>query len=136
MGHPDGPDGTAAAFLPAGYATSAMKRTTSCGPICIRVWLLSASMPRVRRSSLKSPSWGEMTIASIPAALARSIRVSRAPSPAGSWLYALMTTIRQATRDDALILGALTLQEGIAAGGATRPGFVIEFADAWLAQCE
>lgn len=47
-----------------------------------------------------------------------------------------MTTIRQATRDDALILGALTLQEGVAAGGATRPGFVIEFADAWLAQCE
>ena len=45
-------DGTAAAFLPAGYATSAMKRTTSCGPICIRVWLLSASMPRVRRSPI------------------------------------------------------------------------------------
>ena len=33
-----------------------------------------------------------------------------------------MTTIRQATRDDALILGALTLQEGVAAGGPDRRG--------------
>ena len=37
-----------------------------------------------RRSSLKSPSRGEITIASIPASCARSINVAIAPSPAGS----------------------------------------------------
>ncbi|WP_431840993.1 GNAT family N-acetyltransferase [Calidifontibacter indicus] len=47
-----------------------------------------------------------------------------------------MITIRQATRDDAFILGALTLQEGVAAGGVKRAGFITEYADAWLAQCE
>ena len=37
-----------------------------------------------RGSSLKSSRTGESTMASIPAAFARSTRLSRAPSPAGS----------------------------------------------------
>lgn len=41
--------------------------------------------------------------------------------------------IVRAERDHALILGALTLQADLEYGGSNRPGFIAEYADAWLA---
>ncbi len=41
--------------------------------------------------------------------------------------------IVRAERDHALILGALTLQADLEYGGTNRPGFIAEYADAWLA---
>ena len=63
------------------HAANSMKRATSSGAICTRNAARSASMPSVRRSSLKSPSRGDRAIASIPASFARSIRLAIAPSP-------------------------------------------------------
>jgi len=47
-----------------GYAASSMKRATSCAAICTRPAARSASAPSNRRSSLKSPRRGEITIGS------------------------------------------------------------------------
>ena len=83
-------DGVAHRASPiSGYAARLMKRATSSGASCTRTLARSASMPKARRSSLKSPSIGDSAIASIPASFARSIRLSRAPSPAGSLSQAI-----------------------------------------------
>jgi hypothetical protein len=80
--HPDGHD-DAATLLAAGYAARAMKPATSCGAICIR----RSGAERIDAEGaeiLVEVAALASTIASIPAAFARSTRLSRAPSPAGS----------------------------------------------------
>src|SRR3546814_17327525 len=66
-----------------------MKRATSCGAICTRAAARRLSRPAKRRSSLKSPRFGDTTTASIPAAFALSINVAIAPAPAGPLVRAM-----------------------------------------------
>lgn len=49
---------------------------------------------------------------------------------------AQVSRIVRAEREHAFILGALTLQADLEYGGTNRPGFIPEFADAWLAEFE
>lgn len=44
--------------------------------------------------------------------------------------------MREATREDAFAVAALHLQDDLASGVAPRPGFLDEFAAAWLAAAE
>ena len=69
---------------PVSAVAHSMKRTTSCGASWVRRAARRSSMPKVRRSSLKSPSLGDHAIASMPAASARSVRAVTAASPAAS----------------------------------------------------
>jgi hypothetical protein len=55
-----------------------MKCCASSGASCTRKLARSSARPSSRRSSLKSPKRGESVIASIPAALARSVKLATA----------------------------------------------------------
>ncbi len=66
------------------YPGATKNRVKSCGMSWTRRCPRSASAPKARRSSFRSPSTGHSVTVSIPAAVALPVSVSLARSPAGS----------------------------------------------------